>query len=221
MRVPMTEPSDSSTPTARVPTIFLLSPARLDGERGRALLDGKGASALMGELRSAHGCSVEAVFCFVSSLYFRGKAAYARAFGVRTAPLPSAYVMTAGGGLLSLDEPVTVARLEGWSRVAVSPDNPHFVAPLLRHATGLLDACDQATRFVLLGSVASRKYVGPLLDVFGERLLYPSELAGRGDMARGKLLLAAAREQRELGYASVRDLQRFPRAQARRSFDKP
>ena len=50
------------------------------------------------------------------------------------------------------------------------------------------------TQFVLLGSVATDKYVGPLLDVFGDRLYFPATFAGRGDMSRGGLLLRARGE---------------------------
>src|SRR6266853_118967 len=51
---------------------------------------------------------------------------------------------------------------------------------------GLLPA-DAA--IVLLGSIASAKYVEPLLAVLGERLLFPPSFVGRGDMSRGGLLL--------------------------------
>ena len=56
---------------------------------------------------------------------------------------------------------------------------------------------------MLLGSVATGKYVDVLLDVLGDRLLFPSEFVGRGDMSRGALLLRAAREGRELAYEPV------------------
>ena len=35
---------------------------------------------------------------------------------------------------------------------------------------------------------------------FGERLRFPAEFAGRGDMSRGGLMLRCAREGRELTY---------------------
>lgn len=143
------------------------------------------------------------MFSFVSGSYFRGKSSYAEAFGRAPPGLPSALVMTAGGGLCPLDEPITLERLRDWSKVAVREDNPHFTAPLLRHAAELLQARGDATRFVLLGSLATEKYVAPLSEIFGERLLFPIEFVGRGDMSRGSLLLSAVREGRELAYASV------------------
>ncbi|HUF36264.1 MAG TPA: hypothetical protein VMN37_09950 [Gemmatimonadales bacterium] len=56
---------------------------------------------------------------------------------------------------------------------------------------------------MLLGSVATGKYVDVLLDVVGERLLFPTDFVGRGDMSRGALLLRAARERTELAYEPV------------------
>lgn len=156
--------------------------------------------ALAEQLRSAEGAPLGAVFSFVSGLYFRGKASYAREFARAENGLPAAFVITAGGGLCLLDERVSLGRLEGWAKVLIREDNPHFTAPLLRHASGLLDAHSAETRFVLLGSVATKKYLHPLLEVFGERLLFPSQFEGLGDMSRGSLLLRAVREQRELDY---------------------
>jgi hypothetical protein len=87
--------------------------------------------------------------------------------------------------------------------VSVSEHNPHFTAPLVRQACSLLDRHDTSARFVLLGSVASNKYVAPLLEVFGERLLFPARFVGLGDMSRGSLMLAAARDGQELEYLPV------------------
>jgi predicted kinase len=56
---------------------------------------------------------------------------------------------------------------------------------------------------VLLGSVATPKYVEPLLEIFGERLMFPQEFVGRGDMSRGGLMLRCASEMRELTYVPV------------------
>jgi hypothetical protein len=182
---------------------MLLSPAKLAGKRGQTLLNPEADFPLARALRSPAGAPLGSAFSFVSGLYFRGKAAYAREFGRTQNGLPAALVMTAGGGLCPLDEPVTLERLRGWATVTVHEDNPHFTAPLFRHAVGLLDAHDEATRFVLLGSVASKKYVAPLLEIFGDRLLFPSDFIGRGDMSRGALLLRAVRDRRELAYAPV------------------
>jgi hypothetical protein len=178
-------------------TLFLLSPANLSGKRGKQLLAPDAGFELARRLRSPEGAPLDEVFSFVSSLYFRGKVSYARAFGTE---LPPALVITAGGGLCLPDERVTLSRLRDWANVSVQYDNPHFTAPLLRHATELLQRVGQSTRFVLLGSVASRKYVVPLLDVLGDRLFFPTSFASLGDMSRGSMMLRAVRDRRELAY---------------------
>lgn len=192
---------------------MLLSPAKLSGQRGRSLLRSEAAFPLAKRLRSREGAPLAEVFSFVSALYFRGKVSYARAFAASADGSPAAFVMTAGGGLCGLDEPVGLERLRGWASVSIDAANPHFTVPLLRQTSALLDAHGPTTRFVLLGSIASDKYVTPLLEIFGARLLFPSEFLGRGDMSRGALLLKAVREGRELEYAEVRS--------ARHSSDPP
>jgi hypothetical protein len=42
-----------------------------------------------------------------------------------------------------------------------------------------------------------------LLDIFGERLLFPADFVGRGDMSRGGLMLRSASAGAELAYVSV------------------
>jgi len=183
---------------------MLLSPANLGGRRGQLLTNPKADFALARQLRGAGGAPLGDVFSFVSGLYFRGKLRYARAFARAPTGVPGCYVMTAGGGLCTPEEAVTLERIRGWSAVSIHEDNPHFTAPLLRHAAALLDTSDATTRFVLLGSVARNKYIEPLLEVFGERLLFPRDFLGLGDMSRGSLLLSAVREQRELDYRRVK-----------------
>jgi hypothetical protein len=185
---------------------MLLSPVRLGGRRGQLLLADTAEFELARKLRSPAGAPLEAVFSFVSGLYFRGKASYARAFARSASGLPAAHVMSAGGGLLGLDECVTRERLRRWAAVSIHEDNPNFTAPLLRQSAGLLEAHGPDARYVLLGSVATKKYVAPLLEIFGERLLFPTEFSGRGDMSRGSLLLRAVRDGRELEYTPVQEL---------------
>jgi hypothetical protein len=187
---------------------MLLSPANLSGRRGQMLLNPAASFALAQQLRSAQGAPLGDLFSFVSGLYFRGKREYARAFAHAADGALAGFVMTAGGGLCSLDEAVSVERLRGWAGVSIHEQNLHFTAPLVRQASALLEASDERMRFVLLGSVASNKYVAPLLDVFGERLLYPRDFRGMGDMSRGSLLLSAVRQQRELEYEPVAELSR-------------
>jgi hypothetical protein len=164
-------------------------------------------------LRSPTGAPLGDVFSFISGLYFRGKAAYTRAFGHAPPGLSAGLVISPSEGLRFLDEPVTVDRLRSWAEVAIDARNSRFTEPLLEHATALARAYGGGARFVLLGSIATDKYVSPLTRVLGERLLFPSDFVGRGDMGRGALLLRAVRAGHELRYEPVeRAARRGPRA---------
>lgn len=173
--------------------------------------------ALAQRLRSAEGAPLGDVFSFVSGLYFRGKLAYALAFGNAPPGVSPALVISPVEGLRFAQEPVTLERLRSWGRVDIREDDPRFTAPLVAHAQALDRALGASARFVLLGSVATNKYLAPLGSVFGERLLFPSELLGRGDMSRGSLLLRAAREGRELSYEPVQGVRRGTRPPLRRA----
>ncbi len=184
-------------------TLFFLSPAHLGKERAQLLYREGASFALAQRLRSAEGAPLGEVFAFVSGLYFRGKLAYATAFGKAPPGVSPALVISPVEGLRFAHEPVTIERLRGWGKVDIREDDPHFSAPLVAHAQALDRALGARARFVLLGSLATNKYLAPLGSVFGERLLFPTELLGRGDMSRGSVLLRAAREGRELAYESV------------------
>jgi hypothetical protein len=165
------------------------------------------------QLRSPEGAPLGELFSFLSGLYFRGKVAYAQAFGRSPEGLPAALVISPGEGFRFLHERITRERLEAWAQVSVDEHNPRFTEPLLAHAAALEQALQERARFVLLGSVATDKYVRPLGQVFGERLLFPREFVGRGDMSRGSLMLRAARAGVELEYAPVaRAMRHGPRA---------
>ena len=84
-------------------------------------------------------------------------------------------------------------------------DEPRYREPIerdLRRSFAPRTATSNC-RFVLLGSIATKKYVDVLLPILGERLLFPAEFVGRGDMSRGGLMLRAAREHRELDYIPI------------------
>jgi hypothetical protein len=196
---PRLAPQDPSVPF----TIFLLSPANLVGERAKLVFNPRAQFALARQLRGAEGALLGDVFSFLSGLYFRGKRIYSQAFGRPPEGLAQGYVITAGEGLRPLDEPVTTARLHQWATVDVDAHNPVFTEPLVRDAEDLERAHGAQTRFVLLGSVATSKYVRPLTRVFGDHLLFPVDFVGRGDMSRGALMLRAARANKELPYLPV------------------
>jgi hypothetical protein len=183
--------------------VFLLSPARCDGERAKLLIDPEGRSALALQLRGPTGAPLGEVFSFLSSLYFRGKLTYAQAFAHPPTGAPSALVITADRGLVPPETPVWREDLVAFSCVDIGGGDERYLGPLRRDVTALARTIDPSALVVLLGSVATGKYVDTLLDAFGERLVFPPSFVGRGDMSRGGLLLRQAREGRELEYAPV------------------
>ena len=194
-------------------TLFVLSPAYLGGERAALVFRPEADFALARQLRSPEGAPLGELFSFLSGLYFRGKVAYAQAFGKAPEGLPAALVISPGEGLRFLHERITLERLRAWAEVSIDEHNPRFTEPLQSHAQALAHALRERARFVLLGSVATDKYVRPLGQVFAERLLFPLAFVGRGDMSRGSLMLRAARAGSELEYGPIAGATRHgPRA---------
>ena len=149
------------------------------------------------------GATIGEIYTFISGLYFRGKMAYAEAFGDTSAGVPASVVIVPGAGLVPPETPVTIAQLQATSQIEVSESNPIYRGPLLAAAKLLDEHTERAYQYVLLGSVASGKYTIPLLEVFGERLLFPVDFVGRGDMSRGGLMLRQAHSGIELPYVPV------------------
>jgi hypothetical protein len=114
-----------------------------------------------------------------------------------------ALVITQNRGLIPAETRVCIEHLEAFGQTDVHHAEVGFRLPLERDGRLLLESLGDAGEVVLLGSIATRKYVDPLLAVFGERLLFPSEFVGRGDMSRGGLLLRCVDESRELAYVPV------------------
>lgn len=200
--------------------IFLLSPASMGGRRGQLLTGGRGAFPLAEQLRSGDDVPLGEAFSFLSGLYFRGKLAYARAFARPIPPLPGALVITTNRGLMDPDERVDVDDLRAFGAVDIDLRDPRYREPLLRDALRVADQLPADGIVVLLGSVASGKYVNLLHDVFGERLRFPAEFVGRGDMSRGGLMLRCVDAGQELEYVPVhgtpRRGSRPPRLEPRR-----
>jgi hypothetical protein len=184
--------------------IFLLSPAHCGGERALLVLGDRARFDLARRLRVPPGAPLGEVFSFLSGLYFRGKLTYARAFARPPADLPGVYVITPSDGLELAETPVDVERLRRFASVDIRADDARYRRPLLRHARLLARAVGPGCDVVLLGSIATGKYVDVLDGVFGERLRFPSQFVGRGDMSRGGLLLRQARAGVELDYVPVR-----------------
>ena len=183
--------------------IFLLSPARCDGERARVLLNPDASFDLAERIRSRSGAPLGEVFSFLSGLYFRGKLSYAHAFGRHPRGSGASFVITTDRGLTSPDVHVRRDDLLAFSEVDIAAGDERYLVPLRTHAERLAAEISATTRIVLLGSIATGKYADVLTQVFGERLLFPIEFVGRGDMSRGGLLLRCVAEQRELEYQAV------------------
>lgn len=194
-----------TTETA-VTRIFLLSPAHSAGKRADLLLGGTGRFALAQRLREGGTITLAEAFSFLSGLYFRGKLAYARKFARPPAGVLGVQIITSNRGLLPADTPVTTDELKAFAATEIRPDEPRYREPLRRDLAAIGESVlveEAPPEIVLLGSVATRKYVDVLLDVVGERLLFPIDFVGRGDMSRGALLLRAERAEQELAYAPV------------------
>jgi hypothetical protein len=183
--------------------VFLLSPASCAGQRARLVFNERAQFPLAVRLRSREGAALGDVFSFLSGLYFRGKLAYARAFAAPPPGVPGVLVITPNEGLLTSEELVTVTRLRRFASVAIDPSQALYRRPLARQARALAAALDLDCEVVLLGSIATGKYVDILGKAFGDRLRFPGDFVGRGDMSRGGLLLRCVREGRELAYRPV------------------
>jgi hypothetical protein len=150
-------------------------------------------------VRAAGGAPLGEVFAFLSGLYFRGKLTYARAFARPSDVL----VITPGDGLVGPETPVTIGALRFFATIDIATDVLRFRAPLAAAARRLAARLGPRADVVLLGSIASGKYVDTLVEVFGRRLVFPEAFVGRGDMSRGGLLLRAVRAGEELPYVPV------------------
>jgi hypothetical protein len=204
------------TPSAAA-RVFLLSPAHSGGKRADLLLGGRGRFALARRLDAGGQVALGEAFSFLSGLYFRGKLAYAERFAQPPAGVLGVQVITSNRGLLGPHTPMTAGELRAFGATQIRADEPGYREPLARSLAALTTAVasDPGARLVLLGSVATGKYVDVLLDAFGERLLFPTDFVGRGDMSRGALLLRAARAGQELTYQPVAGaVRRGPRPRA-------
>lgn len=185
-------------PTPR-PVAFLLSPAHCGGRRARALLRPDATSPVAERLRNGTLTLGEA-FSFMSALYFRGKLAYARAFAPAGQDRPSTLVITPTRGLLPPDTLVSVATLEEFAATDIAAGGTTFRVPLERDAAALAARVTPGDCVVLLGSIATNKYVDVLAPALGARLHFPTAFIGRGDMSRGGLLLRSAAKGEALAY---------------------
>jgi hypothetical protein len=192
--------------------IFLLSPASCGGKRAALLFNDRAEFDIARRVREQPGAPLGDVFSFLSGLYFRGKLTYAREFeNPPPRRAPGVQVITSTDGLYSPGSLVTLKDLERFASVPIDADESRYREPLERDAGKIAERIGPRCLVVLLGSVATGKYVDVLLPIFGERLVFPKEFLGRGDMARGAMLLQRAASGQELTYLPVSDPSRVGR----------
>jgi hypothetical protein len=182
--------------------VFLLSPASCAGKRADQLLAREASFDLARRMRDG-GAALGEVFSFVSSLYFRGKLTYASRFAAPPPGCPGVLVITAGRGLVPPETAITVRDVRAFRRVPIDAGERRYAEPLRGDADALRARLSGDAEIVLLGSIATAKYVDVLGAVFGRALRFPGDFVGRGDMSRGGLLLRAARDGVELDYRCV------------------
>jgi hypothetical protein len=188
--------------------VFLLSPANCNGIRARMVVAPTATFALAQQLRGEMGAPLGEVFSFVSGLYFRGKLAYARRFARPPDPecpvvSGGVLVITPNAGLRPAETMVTLDAIRTFASVSIDLGNRGYRDPLVRTARALDLAAGPDCDIVLLGSIASGKYVEVLLPIFRDRLLFPVDFIGRGDMSRGGLMLRSVLAGRELEYVPL------------------
>jgi hypothetical protein len=181
--------------------IFLLSPARVDGVRAQIVMRDAATFELAKRLRQ-NGAPLGEVFSFTSGLYFRGKLAYSAFFAAPPVPGAGTWIITSRG-LVTPETIVTRADLQILGAVPIDHEDARYTRALKRDCADLLQRVGPQCAIVLLGSVASPKYVEPLLEVFGPRIVFPADFIGRGDLSRGGLLLRAVQSKTELPYIPI------------------
>jgi hypothetical protein len=181
--------------------LFILSPAFMGGKKAAQLLNSNARFDLAIRVRN-QGAPLGEIFSFLSGLYFRGKWSYSKTFANPPAGLPKAFVITPNQGLCDAEKVLTLKNLKGFTQVPIELEDERYLKPLERDARSILEMHPEC-RFVLLGSIATAKYIDPLLNIWAERLLFPSDFVGRGDMSRGGLMLRSAAKGEELRYIPV------------------
>jgi hypothetical protein len=167
------------------------------------ILGERAQSGLAGKLRSPRGATIAEVFTFLSGLYFRGKIAYATTFARPLDRSSGVLVITPTRGLVDAQTRIRLDDLREFASMEIDQNDPRYRRPLARHARQLAERLSPRSEVVLLGSIATGKYVHVLLENFQERLRFPAEFVGRGDMSRGGLMLRCAVDRQELKYISV------------------
>jgi hypothetical protein len=150
----------------------------------------------------------------MSALYFRGKIAYAKRFMNPPPQIQGSgiLVIAPGYGLVSDGWALREETMQKLRRTPVDIRRPAYRKPLEQHAKAIAGQLDDDTSVVLLGSIATGKYVDLLWPIFGSRLVFPHCFVGIGDMSRGAIMLRAAASGEELEYSTLDIPRHRPRA---------
>ncbi len=199
--------------------IFLLSPARVTGKRTDLLLSPRANFELAKRVQTT-GAPLGEVFTFLSGLYFRGKLIYSNRYARPYKDIPGVYVIISNRGLVPAETIVTKEDLISFGEIPIDPADKRYVQNLEHAAAKLLKQLPGTADVILLGSIGTKKYAELLTKIFGDRLKFPPDFVGRGDMSRGGLLLRSADSGEELEYVpiagAVRHGKRPPKLEPRR-----
>src|SRR5438067_13824673 len=160
--------------------IFLLSPAYAGGERARMILRDQAQFPLARKLRGKSGAPIADVFRFLSGLYFRGKIAYANAFARPARGTSGVLVITPTRGLIDARTRIRLDDLREFAEVDIHENDARYRMPIERDARHLAKKLSDQSEVILLGSIATGKYVDVLLANFGPRLRVAADVDRRG-----------------------------------------
>ena len=159
--------------------IFLLSPAYAGGERAKMIMSERAQFELARRLRS-EGATIAEVFTFLSGLYFRGKIAYANAFARASHGICGALVITPTRGLIDAQTRITLDDLREFAEVDIHENDPRYREPLERDARKLAKKLSRDASVVLLGSIATGKYVDVCSQIFRNVCVFLPTLSDEG-----------------------------------------
>src|SRR5206468_3949512 len=101
------------------------------------------------------GVELGEAFAFLSGLYFRGKLAYARAFGRRSGDAAPALVITTDRGLAEPHRRIRRSDLLDFAAVDLSAGDERYRGPFARDVEALAVSLADSAHVVLLGSIAT------------------------------------------------------------------
>ncbi len=137
------------------------------------LLSDRAQFALARRLRGNEAVSLGEVFTFLSGLYFRGKLAYANTFAT---DWERVLVITPTRGLVPATTPVSLGDLREFAEVDIAEDDPRYRKPLERDLKRLVRRLTPECDVVLLGSIATGKYVSVMLEILRRAVAFPGGL---------------------------------------------